>query len=212
MTTNTDVLPLTTLSNLVYYFTSVCERRYIGKTTQRLSARIKQHVLLTLINAGLALRCAGRGGGVVSFPAEEQVGLARQLADSRQDSAITRHLMSNHDCLIAVCSHVLISVVAQARNHFHLDVLEAVYIKLQSCFVPTKGICENIAFGVNITPLSHVPHISNVFTFFCYSYFASRSVLLTGCIAIFLRHNLPIYIFLLLLSFFILSAVIHLMS
>ena len=44
--------------------------------------RIKQHVPLTVINAGLALRCAGRGGGVVSFPAEEQVGLARQLANS----------------------------------------------------------------------------------------------------------------------------------
>ena len=99
-----------------------------------MSERIKQHVALTLINAGLALRSAGRGGGVLSLPAEEQVGLARQLADSRSVSAITHHLRSNHDCLIAVCSNVfdLFSVVARARNHFHLDVLEAVYIKLHS--------------------------------------------------------------------------------
>ena len=71
---------------------------------------------------------------MLSLPAEEQVILARRLADSRSDLPITRHLRSNHDCLIAVCSHVFdpFSVVARARNHFHLDVLEAVYIKLHS--------------------------------------------------------------------------------
>ena len=95
---------------------------------------IKQHVLLTLINAGLALRSTGQDGGVLSLPAEEQVVLARQLADSHSDSAITRHLRSNHDCLMAVCSHVfdLFSVLARTRNRFHLDVLEAVYIKHHS--------------------------------------------------------------------------------
>ena len=48
-----------------------------------------------------------------SLPAEEQVILARQLADSRSNSAINRHLRPNHDCLMAVCSHVfdLFSVV-----------------------------------------------------------------------------------------------------
>ena len=73
-----------------------------------------------------------RCGGVLSLPSEEQVILARQLADSRSNSAITRHLRSNHDCPMAVCSHVfdLFSVVARARNHFHLDVVEAVYIIL----------------------------------------------------------------------------------
>ena len=71
---------------------------------------------------------------MLSLPAEEQMVLGRQLADSRSDSAITRHLRSNHDCLIAVCSHVsdLFSVVARARNHFHQYALEAVYIKLHS--------------------------------------------------------------------------------
>ena len=84
--------------------------------TQRLSEKIKQHVPLTLINAGLALRSPGRGGGVLSLPAEEQVVLAKQLADSRSDSAITRHLRSNQGCLMAVCSHVfdLFSVVARS--------------------------------------------------------------------------------------------------
>ena len=68
-----------------------------------------------------------------------------------------------------MCSHAfdLLSVVAQERNNVHLDKQEAVYTKLHSSFlVPTKGICESIVFSVNITPLSHLSHISNVCTFF----------------------------------------------
>ena len=112
-TKNDDVLPLPFLSNLVYSVTFVRERKYNGKTIQRLSYRIKQHVPLTLTNAGLVLRSAGQGGVVLSLPSEEQVVLDRQLADSRSNSAITRHHRSNHDCLIAVCFHVfdLFSVV-----------------------------------------------------------------------------------------------------
>ena len=61
----------------------------------------------------------------------------------------------------------LFSVGARVRNHFHLHVLEAGYIKLHSpaCFVKTKEICESIVFGVNITPLPHMSNISNVSTF-----------------------------------------------
>ena len=71
---------------------------------------------------------------MLSLPAEEQVVLARQLADSRSDSAITRHLRSNHDCLIAVCSHVfdLFSVVARAHNHFHFFVIHILYLGVVS--------------------------------------------------------------------------------
>ena len=51
---------------------------------------------------------------MLSLSSEEQVILARQLADSRSNSAINRHLRSNYDCLMAVCSHVfdLFSVFA----------------------------------------------------------------------------------------------------
>ena len=47
--------------------------------------------------------------------------------------------------------------------------------------MPTKGICEGIAFGVNSTPLSDVSHISYVCTYFHILYLLqSRSVFLTG--------------------------------
>ena len=43
-TTNKNVLPLTYLSNVIYLFTCECDRRYIGRTTQRLGDRIEQHI------------------------------------------------------------------------------------------------------------------------------------------------------------------------
>ena len=95
------------------------------------------------------------------LPSEEQVLLARQLADSRSNSAITRHHRSNHDCLIALCFHVfdLFSVVERVRKHFHLDMLEAEYIKVHSPVLSQQKICERVVFGVNITPLSHILHM-----------------------------------------------------
>jgi len=133
-TTNKDVLPMHNLSNLVYSFTCVCERMYIGKTTQRLSERIKQHIPVALTNAAHTLKSI-TPGGVLSLSADAQVALAKSLEESRSDSAITRHLKANHDCLRNVCSIDMMNVfkvVARSRNHFHLDVLEAVFIKLHS--------------------------------------------------------------------------------
>ena len=74
--------------------------------------------------------------------------------------------------------------------------LEAVYIKLHSpaCFVPTKGICERIVFGVNILRLCLTCLTFLMFPPFCNSYFVSRSGFLTGCIGVFLRHYLPTYL------------------
>ena len=59
----------------------------------------------------------------------------------------------------------LFSVGARVRNYFHLDVLEAVFIKLHSpaCFAQKKEHVK--VFGVNITPLPHMSNISNVSTF-----------------------------------------------
>ena len=39
-----DVLPMTSRSNVVYLYKCFCEQRYVGKTTQVLAERIKQHV------------------------------------------------------------------------------------------------------------------------------------------------------------------------
>ena len=43
-TSNKDVLPIANLSNVIYLFDCGCGHSYIGRTTQRLGERVKQHV------------------------------------------------------------------------------------------------------------------------------------------------------------------------
>ena len=42
--TNKDVLPALQKSNVIYQFSCHCDSRYVGRTSQRLQNRIKQHV------------------------------------------------------------------------------------------------------------------------------------------------------------------------
>ena len=53
-----DTLPTTSLSSVVYEYTCRCERAYVGRTSQCLSERIKQHVPATLLQARPVLRKA----------------------------------------------------------------------------------------------------------------------------------------------------------
>ena len=43
-TNGKDVLPAEKINNIIYLFTCDCGHRYVGKTTQRLEERVKQHV------------------------------------------------------------------------------------------------------------------------------------------------------------------------
>ena len=43
-TTRKDILPIQMRSNIVYKFACHCDKWYIGKTSQRLTSRIKEHV------------------------------------------------------------------------------------------------------------------------------------------------------------------------
>ena len=43
-----DVLPASKLSNIIYEFKCWCDARYVGRTTQTLTDRIKQHVPLSI--------------------------------------------------------------------------------------------------------------------------------------------------------------------
>ena len=49
--TNKDVLPALQKSNVIYQFSSHCDSRYVGRTSQRLQDRIKQHVPKSIVLA-----------------------------------------------------------------------------------------------------------------------------------------------------------------
>ena len=98
-----DVLPILSMSNVIYEFTCRCARTYVGKTTQCLTERIKQHVPSRLLEKTKVKTCAA-------------------------DSAITKHLKDNPGCV-----HTNIrdnfTVLAKGRHQEHLNVLEAIFIR-----------------------------------------------------------------------------------
>ena len=112
--TKKDVLPSHHCSNLVYLFVCHCDSRYVGRTSQRLQERIKQHIPKFTISTSrnsLPRRCKANNS-------------PRQF----HESAIGQHLLDNPEC----ASHHnddKFSILARGRSLFHLSVLEATFIK-----------------------------------------------------------------------------------
>ena len=103
-----DVLPMTLRSFIVYNYKCYCGRQYVGKTTQVLSERIKQHV------------------------PHKRVG----KTELQNDSAITKHLRQNVATCTRDDDQTItkqFQVLTQARSRSHLDVLEAIYILSIAC-------------------------------------------------------------------------------
>ena len=105
-----DVLPVTMNSSIIYHYTCSCGLTYIGKTTQHLSQRIKQHIPDKLLTPTPVLR------------------------NDRNDSAILKHLKARPECIAEIRANVAshFKILARGRNRCHLDVLEALHIKTQS--------------------------------------------------------------------------------
>ena len=98
-----DALPTTSKSNVVYSFTCTCGVAYVGKTSQCLSARVRQHIL--------------------GKPMRPSPDLRKNCADS----AIARHLKENPAYITPFVDQAFV-VLAQARDRCHLDILEALFI------------------------------------------------------------------------------------
>ena len=112
-----DKLPTPSMSNIIYlYECRRCESQYVGKTTQNLIARIKQHVprhLLPQTADGPQTKKRGRP--------------PKSTKDVDFSSAIAQHLADNEQCRQSY-SDEHFTVLSRARSKFHLDVLEAAFI------------------------------------------------------------------------------------
>ena len=120
-TTNKDVLPALQKSNVIYQFSYHCDNRYVGRTSQRLQDRIKQHVPKSIRS------CSSSQRRLLS---------ARRCKSSTQTntqslasiSAIGLHLLQNPIC----AQHYNDSrfpILAQGRSPFHLSAQEATFIR-----------------------------------------------------------------------------------
>ena len=108
-------------SNVIYQFSCHCDSRYVGRTSQRLHDRIKQHVPKSIRS---------------NSSSQKRLLPARRCKSSTQtntqslasDSAIGLHLLQNPTC----AQHYddsRFSILAQGRSPFHLSALEATFIK-----------------------------------------------------------------------------------
>ena len=126
-----DELPAPSKSNVIYlYECRHCESRYVGKTSQHLGARIRQHVPKHLVETDVNERKRGRP--------------PKKKAPSDYQSAIGAHLAANSRCREQY-SDTDFSILTCARNKHHLNVLEAIYIRLLK-----PVLCKQKMFVTNL--------------------------------------------------------------
>jgi len=115
--TKKDVLPASQQSNIIYQFSCHCDSRYVGRTSQRLQDRIKQHIPKSIRTGQLS---------------QDRTQLSRscKLTNSAPtcDSAIGQHLLESRSCALEYNDNRF-SILARGRSAFHLSALEATYIR-----------------------------------------------------------------------------------
>ena len=113
-----DSVPATQKSCVVYEFSCRCEARYVGRTTQRLADRIKQHVPTSIRKKSSTIR-------------EQPPCLCKNNSKINCESTIGQHLLTNPECAKTYTDDNF-PVIGQGRLSFHVSVLESVYIKTQN--------------------------------------------------------------------------------
>lgn len=101
-----DLLPPLHVSSVIYTYKCGCGSSYIGRTTQRLDCRIRQHVPLRVLNPEAS---------------------SSQLVNT-SGSAITEHLINSRVCAINFSVN-LFAVLASSHSLFHLRALESLYMR-----------------------------------------------------------------------------------
>ena len=155
-TSKKDVLSAEDLSCVVYLFSCACGHSYVGRTTQRLGERVRQHVPAEIVHKAKMGTCASQEPRKRGRPKKSVAETSQTLRRSarlagkqacavseeqiesndvclpivKSDSAITRHLKRSMHCLNAVGANVSkhFKIIAKARSENHLSVLEAIYI------------------------------------------------------------------------------------
>ena len=107
-----------------------CDSRYVGRTSQRLQDRIRQHVPRSIWNR------IGQG----KQPEEEREHKQERKQPERLgkptnltphcDSATVNHLLHKPKCA-SQCNDNQFFILFKARSNFHLSVLESIFITLQ---------------------------------------------------------------------------------
>ena len=131
----------------IYEYKCHCDCRYVGRTSQRLQDRIKQHVPQWLRQQ-------------LTRPRPSQPHRSCKQNDTKpdSDSAIGQHLLENEQCVINYANKWF-SILATSRSFFHLNLLEAIMSRPGTwCYADRNSLCTlSNTFdnrGVFIRPLA----------------------------------------------------------
>ena len=124
-----DVLPTTQKISVIYEYKCHCDNRYVARTSQRLQNYIKQHVSQWLRQQ-------------LTRPRRSQPHRSCKRNDTKLgcDFAIGQYLLENDQCALNY-DNKWFSILATTRSSFHLNLLEAAYIKCQAAsFMQTERV------------------------------------------------------------------------
>ena len=122
-----DVLPPHHINSVIYKYTCSCGSVYIGRTSNRLDLRIKQHLPGRILNQEL------KRGQLVKTPR----------------SPIADHMINNRECVVDLNVDRFRNL---SRSHFlyHLKVLETLYVRSLQPFLCKQRDC---LLGLNVISL-----------------------------------------------------------
>ena len=161
-TSQKDVLPALQKSSVIYEYKCHRDSRYVGRTSQRLQDRIKQHIPKWLRQQ------------LTGATKRTQPGRAckQSQATPECDSAIGQHFLENAQCA-ANYNEDQFSILDITRNGFHLSVLEASYIRERRLILCKQNefillICSNRVRACRDLSNEKSHAISSMFGQFCF--------------------------------------------
>ena len=124
-----DVLSANQRSTVIYEYVCPCDSRYVGRTTQRLQERIKQHVPKAMRQKTTPTQEQGthRSQPTRTQPNRKCKAKSKTQFEPESDSAIGQHLLESNQCARNY-SDSQFQILTTARSQFHLSLLEVVYI------------------------------------------------------------------------------------
>ena len=122
-----DVLPFQHINSVIYKYTCSCGSDYVGRTSNRLDLRIRQHLPARILNLRLK-----RG----------------QLANT-SGSSIAEHMINSREC-VADFNVERFSILSRSHSPFHLKVLETFYVQ---SLQPSLCKQRDCLLGLNVISL-----------------------------------------------------------
>ena len=144
-----DVLPANQRSMVIYEYVCHCDSRYVGRTSQRLQERIKQHVPKAMRQKTTLTLEQGthRSQPTRTQPNRKCKAKSKTQFEPESDSAIGQHLLEFNQCTRNY-SDSQFKILTRARSQFRLSLLEAVYISRK------KQICAGKSSSIHSTTVS----------------------------------------------------------